>query len=60
MSTARPRLYAALGLLALVPVVAFFLGRGAPEVALSAACVLLIAGSLYSMFGEAEAVAAPS
>lgn len=60
MSIARPGLYAALGLLALVPVGAFLLGRAAPEVVLSVACVLLIAGSLFTMFGESEAAPAPS
>lgn len=53
MST-DPRRLTLLALLALLPVAAFLLGRSQLAV-LSAACVLLIAGSLYHMFGPAEA-----
>ncbi|MFB6359930.1 MAG: hypothetical protein ABEH59_01255 [Halobacteriales archaeon] len=53
MST-DPRRLTLLALLALLPVGAFLLGRSQLAV-LSAACVLLIAGSLYHMFGPVEA-----
>lgn len=53
MST-DPRRLTLLGLLALVPVAAFVLGRSTIGI-LAAACVLVIAGSLYRMFGPAEA-----
>jgi hypothetical protein len=51
MST-DPRRLTLLALLALLPVAAFLLGRSLLAV-LSAASVLLIAGSLYHMFGPA-------
>lgn len=53
MST-DPRRLSLLALLALLPVAAFLLGRSTLA-ALSAVCVLVIAGSLYQMFGPAEA-----
>lgn len=53
MATVNPSRPAALGLLALVPVAVYAAG-GRPVVALSAACVLLIVGSLYTMFGAVE------
>jgi hypothetical protein len=43
------------GLLAIVPVVAYALGRGSPVIVLSLACVLLIAGALYIMVGPSQA-----
>ncbi|MFB6354486.1 MAG: hypothetical protein ABEJ92_10425 [Halobacteriales archaeon] len=52
MST-DPRRYAVLALLALVPVALFGLGRS-PVAVLSAVCVLVIAGSLYAMFGPSQ------
>ena len=42
----------AIGLLALGSVVAFWVGRDAPVVALSGVSVLLIVGSLYVMFSR--------
>lgn len=54
MSTVNPTQPAALGLLALVPVAAYALSRGAAVVALSGVCVLLIAWSLYTAFGADE------
>ena len=56
MST-DPRRLSLLALLALVPVAAFLLGRSTLA-ALSVACVLVIAGSLWHMFGPAGAPAA--
>ena len=56
MST-DPRRLTLLSLLALVPVVAFLLGRSTLA-ALSVACVLVIAGSLWRMFGPVGAPAA--
>lgn len=53
MST-DPRQLTLLALLALLPVAAFLLGRSLLAL-LAIACVLLIAGSLYHMFGPAEA-----
>lgn len=53
MST-DPRRLSWLALLALVPVAAFILGRSTIAV-LSAACVLLIAGSVHRLFGPAQA-----
>ena len=51
-----PLRYAAvLGLGALLPVAAFWLGRGEPIVALSAVSVVLIAASVYRMFGRPSA-----
>jgi len=41
-----------IGLLALVSVAAFWVGRGESVVALSSVCVLLIVGSLYLMFSR--------
>ena len=49
-----PRLLALVGLLAMVPVALFALGRSAPEVVLSLVCVLLIVGSLVVMFSPLE------
>ncbi len=56
MST-DPRRLTLLALLALVPAGAFLLGRSTLA-ALSVACVLVIAGSLWHMFGPAGAPAA--
>ena len=42
-----------LALLALLPVAAFWLGRGVTVVGLSAVSVVIIAASIYLMFGEA-------
>lgn len=53
MST-DPRRLTLLALLALLPVAAFLLGRSTIAV-LSAACVVLIAASLWRMFGPAQA-----
>lgn len=53
MST-DPRRLTLLALLALVPVAAFIVGRSTIAV-LSAVCVVLIAGSVYHMFGPAQA-----
>lgn len=44
----------AVALLAVLPVVAFLLGRSATIVLLSAASVGIIAASLYAMFGPSE------
>jgi hypothetical protein len=44
-----------LALLALVPVVAFAIDRGAVSIALSVACVLLVFGSLALMVGPSQA-----
>lgn len=46
-----PRLLALLALLALLPVVAFAIGRST-IVVLSMVCVAVIAGSLYTLFGR--------
>lgn len=54
MRLTGPRWAAVLALAALVPVVAFAVDRAVPVVALSAACVVVIAGSLYLMFAETE------
>jgi fatty acid desaturase len=48
----------AIGLAALVPVAAFWLGRGVAVVGLSAACVLVIAASIFVMFGPSPPRAA--
>lgn len=53
MST-DPRRLALLGLLALLPVAAFLLGRSMLG-ALAVVCVLVITGSLYRMFGPTQA-----
>ena len=45
----------AIALLAILPVVGYLLGRSATVVALSALCVVIIAGSLYAMFGPSDA-----
>jgi len=51
----RLRVAAMLGLLALVPVVAFFVDRGnLVTLALSGVSVVLVVVSLWLMFGEAE------
>lgn len=52
MST-DPRQLSLLSLLALLPVGVFLLGRSSLA-ALSAACVLVVAGSLYKMFGTTQ------
>lgn len=51
-----PRRFAPLALLALLPVAAFVLTRELIAVP-AVLCVLLIAWSLYAMFGPAEAAA---
>ncbi len=52
MASASIRWLPAIGLLALACVAAFWLGRGAPIVSLSAVSVLLIVASLYLMFSR--------
>lgn len=52
--TATVRLVPLIGLAALVPILAYFLGRSEPIVTLSATCVLLIVGSLLGMFGSLD------
>lgn len=53
--TVSARLLAALAAaLALGPVGAFLVGRGEPSVVLALVNVLLIAGSIYYLFGPAE------
>lgn len=59
MASPRPVRIAAVGSLALVPVVLYAIGRSDPLVAFSVVCVVLIAGSLYLMFGPAESESAP-
>ncbi|MDY6819983.1 MAG: hypothetical protein SVG88_15095 [Halobacteriales archaeon] len=54
MATVRPTVVSALALLALVPVVVFLLDRFAMVVALSVVSVVIIAASLYSMFGSTD------
>ena len=51
------RWVAAIALVALAPVAAFYLCRGETVVALSAVCVALIAASVYVMLGPARAPA---
>lgn len=48
------RLVTAITLLLLVPVALYVVDRSAEIVALSAVCVLLVAGSLFLMVGPAE------
>jgi hypothetical protein len=48
-----PRNVSIVGLVALLPVAAYMLSESS-VVALSLACVLVIVGSLYTMFGPAE------
>jgi hypothetical protein len=48
------RLVTAVTLLLLVPVALYVVDRSAEVVALSAVCVLLVAGSLFLMVGPAE------
>lgn len=55
MASASLRWLPFIGLLALGSVAAFWLGRGQSIVALSAACVLLIVGSLLVLFGRPPA-----
>lgn len=55
MSPLPFRWVAALALAALVPVAAFYLGRGEAVVALSAVCVVVIAASVYVMLAPASA-----
>jgi hypothetical protein len=43
-----------IGLLAVVPVVAYAFGRGSPVIAISLVSVLLIAGALYLMVGPSQ------
>ena len=52
MASASIRWLPAIGLLALVPLAAYWLGRGSGAVALSAVSVLLIVASLYLMFSR--------
>ena len=47
------RWVAVIAVAALVPVAAFYLGRGEAVVGLSAVCVAVIAASIYLMFGRA-------
>lgn len=54
MATVRPTVVSALALLALAPVVVFLLDRSAMVVALSVVSVVIIAASLYSMFGPTD------
>ena len=58
MTTSSIRWLPVIGLAALGAVAAFSLGRGEPVVALSAACVLLVVGSLYLMFSGSPPPAA--
>lgn len=59
MSTFAPGpLAAGLALVALVPVVAYAVGTGAPAVALSAICVVLVAASLYYMLSPTRSAPA--
>ena len=51
------RWVAVIGLAALAPVAAFYLGRSEGTVALSAVCVALIAASVYVMLGPARGTA---
>lgn len=55
METPDVRTMPILALLALVPVVAFAIDRGAVSIALSVACVLLVFGSLALMVGPSQA-----
>jgi len=48
------RLTVLLGALALLPVAAYVVDSNAPFVALSGVCVLVIVGSLWTMFGPSE------
>jgi len=50
----RPQLLAGIGLVALVPVVAFLLARGESIVAFSVVNTLLIVASLYYMLSPVE------
>lgn len=58
MERNRTRLLSGLLLLALFPVVAFLLDRSVIVIVLSAVCVVLVAGSLYAMFGPSDEHAA--
>lgn len=49
------RYVAALALLGIVPAVAFVVGRGVPIVALAAVNSVIIAASLYLMWGSSDA-----
>lgn len=51
-----PRLMAMVGLLALAPVAAFAVMKPAAIVWFSAACVVLIVGSLYLVFGPVDEI----
>jgi sugar (pentulose or hexulose) kinase len=50
MTALSPRLVSLLGLLALLPVAAYVLDAGTAFVALTAVNVLLVVGSLWTMF----------
>ena len=50
----RPQLLAGLGLLALLPVVVFFLAKGELIVSFAVVNTLLIVGSVYLMFSPTE------
>lgn len=52
--SARPRSMAVLVLLALAPVLAFLADRGELSVVLSALCVVVIAVSVFWLFGPHE------
>jgi uncharacterized membrane protein len=54
MAEIGPKHAVLLALLALLPVVAFALDRGALVVVLSVVCVFLIAASLLLMFGPSQ------
>ena len=54
MFAATQRQIVLLGALALVPVATYVADTGATVVGLSGVCVLLIVGSLWTMFGPAE------
>lgn len=58
MATASPWQIAIVTLLGLVPVALYMIGRSEPRMVLSAACVVIIAGSLFYMFSASEAAAA--
>jgi len=60
MNLPSPRKLAAVALLALLPVVAYILGRTSPVVALSLVSVLIIGFSLYLMLSPSETEVAPA
>jgi hypothetical protein len=54
MGANRLQLRAAVALLAIVPIVAFSLGRSAPVVALAVLNVFIIAWSIFKMFSPSD------